>query len=588
MIDSRTVFTRRVWLFRLLAVLVFCLLWARVIDLQWFQHEDLSLRAEQNRIDILPVLPTRGELLDRYGQGIAINQVRYRVELIPDRVQDMDATITSLRAILHWSPFKHPRILRRLQYARPDRPVLIIDQLSWQQAAPLMVQLYHLPGVVLRAEASRFYPNKGLTANLTGYLSIARPADVQKGFLAHERIGRTGLEARLEARLHGAYGSKREEVDATGHLVRVLHRTAPKTGETIRLSIDLNMQKEAARIMGKRTGAVVALDVHTGEVLVLLSTPSYDPNRFVYGLSQRQWNAWRDDPRHPMLDRSIQSSYPPASTFKLLVALSALKHHIPLATEQTRCKGFIEVGSRRLRCWKRRGHQKLGMHTAIMRSCDVYFYELGAQLGIQALHDDAHLWGFGERTGIALSRETRGLAPGERRDGSMVQRWFTGQTMIASIGQGSVNVTPLQMARFIAALANGGDLLQPHVLADEPVHVLRHLDVADEHLQTLRAAMRDVVKKPHGTAYRAFLHAPLAVAGKTGTAQVISMSQDEHASRIPEYDLHKDHAWFVGFAPYKDPQIAIAVFVEHGGHGGSAAGPIAAAVLKAWAERHHE
>jgi penicillin-binding protein 2 len=282
----------------------------------------------------------------------------------------------------------------------------------------------------------------------------------------------------------------------------------------------------------------------------------------------------------------LQAAYPPASTFKLLVGLAGLQRGASLARGFTQCPGYLELADRKLRCWKREGHERVELHKALVESCDVYFYSLGDQLGMEAMQESAGLWGFGQKTGIRLA-EARGVAPGQEwRPGRRSGKWFRGETMIAAIGQGTVNVTPLQLARFAAAIANGGRLLTPQLRADESPEVVRVIDIQPEHLATIRKAMRGVVAEIHGTAHASLAGLPWPVAGKTGTAQVVAMAQDEDEQPEGEQeDHHRDHAWFMGFAPYENPRIAFAVFVEHGGHGGSAAAPIAAAIVRAMAAR---
>jgi len=323
--------------------------------------------------------------------------------------------------------------------------------------------------------------------------------------------------------------------------------------------------------------------VHTGEVLTLLSTPGIDTNHFTLGLEQEEWSSWLNNPQRPLLNRAVQAAYPPGSTWKMVTAFAGLRHQTKLARGHTQCPGYVELADRRLRCWKRTGHGRVNLHDALQHSCDVYFYKLGDQLGMPALRQEALDWGFGEKAGILLHRESRGhLASAlQQLHNGRKRTWVRGETMITAIGQGQTTVTPLQMARFAAAIANGGDILKPHLELGKPAEIIRHVTVTPDHLKQVREAMYAVANKPGGTAYYRLRHAAWKIAGKTGTAQVISMSQDdEHKSKVPSEDAHKDHAWFMGYAPYDDPKIAFAIVVEHGGHGGSAAGPVALAMIK--------
>ncbi|MDQ7010930.1 MAG: penicillin-binding protein 2 [Mariprofundaceae bacterium] len=588
-LKARQRFEGRMLVFHAGSLLLLTLLFLRLVDLQWLRHEDLALQANQNRINIVPVLPTRGEITDIQGRALAINQVKYRVQMIPERVTDMTGTLAVLAKQLHWNAHKISIIRKRIARSRSDRPVHLDDQLTWQQAAPLAARLHHFPGVDVLAGTHRYYPYGELTSHLIGYLSLATPEDVRNGFLPTELVGRTGVERAFESLLHGKPGYQQEEVDARGRRVAVLGRSAPETGQALRLSLDVDVQRAAARALGKRTGAVVVMDVHTGEIIALLSRPGFDPNRFITGLETEQWQQWLDDPRKPLLNRAIQAAYPPASTFKLLTGLAGLRIASPLARGYTDCPGYLELADRRLRCWNRKGHQHINLHRALVESCDVYFYALGDQVGMQRLSAEAALWGLGSPTGIGLTPEATGIIPGQHprlMAGQRRQNWFRGETMIAAIGQGAVTVTPLQLARLAAAIANGGLLLRPKLTAGQVPEVIRQIEVNPAHLKKIHQAMRDVIASPKGTAHAQLAWLPWKVAGKTGTAQVIAMAQDDEKPAASAYDRHKDHAWFMGYAPFDDPRVAFAVFVEHGGHGGHAAAPVAAAIIRALAARH--
>jgi len=594
-LEQRSRFDVRMLVFYAAVPLFLGLLVVQVLKLQWFEHEHYVLQAEQNRLNIVPTLPVRGEITDVQGRGLAINRIAYYVQLIPERVAVMDETLRELAAMLHWSDSKLADVRKRIKHTRPDRPVLLDDKLQWDQVSPLAARLHHWPGVDVEAGSYREYPYGVLASHLVGYLSLARKDDIDDGAFPSEFIGRTGVEKAFEQVLHGKPGYQQEEVDALGRRVAVLKRSPSIIGGKIRLSLDIDVQKAAADALAGRTGAVVVMDVHSGAIITLLSQPGYDTNRFITGLESEQWQAWLNDPENPLLNRATQAAYPPASTFKLVTGFAGLQHAARLASGSTYCPGFVELADRKLRCWKRTGHEDVSMQKALIESCDVYFYQLGDQLGMGAISDAAQEWGLGEKTGIELSPESRGSVPSQspymmsaiKNNASKRKKWFRGETMITAIGQGTLTTTPLQIVRLAAAIANGGQVLRPQLLADAPVEVMHSVEVSDEHLNIIRKAMRSVVADPHGTAHRVLADAPWQVAGKTGTAQVIKMAQDK--KKILSQDQlekeHRDHAWFMGYAPYKNPKIAIAVLVEHGGHGGSAAGPVAAAVIRAIAAK---
>ncbi|RMH60709.1 MAG: penicillin-binding protein 2 [Zetaproteobacteria bacterium] len=578
-LDVRRRFNLRLLFFYAATLGFFGLILAHLADMQLVKHKQYLLQSDRNRINVVPVLPERGMITDVAGRGLAVNRVAYQVLMIPERVTRREQVLRRLAEMLHWDEARVARLRKRIAHSRADRPVLLADRLPWGQVAPLAARLHHFSGIDVQANSYRYYPYGALTSHVVGYISLATAEDVARGYQANEFVGRAGAERAFEARLHGTPGARQEEVDAHGRRVAVLQRIPPKTGENVHLSLDVDLQRVAADALGARTGAVVVMDVQTGKLLVLLSRPGYDTNRFITGLEYAQWNAWLRDVRKPLVNRTIQAAYPPASTFKLVTALAGLRHHIPLATGSSFCPGYLQLADRKLRCWRHQGHGRVDLRKAIMQSCDVYFYELGDQLGMGRLAEEARRWGFGEKTGIILSPEARGNIP---RVGSGRGRWYRGVTMISAIGQGAVTATPLQVARFAAAIANGGRLLRPQLDADAAPVVERIIDVAPAALQRVREAMRAVVAERKGTAYYALRHLPWHVAGKTGTAQVVAMRKRE-AKGASGYDPHKDHAWFMGFAPYEQPRIAFAVFVEHGGHGGSAAAPVAAAIIRAMA-----
>lgn len=590
-LDIRQRFEGRMVLFQMVMAILLLVLFARLINLQVDQHEGLLLQADKNRINIVPLLPTRGVITDRNGKGLALNHVSFQVQMISERIEDMEKTLSTLQQLLGWREGQIANMRKRISQARSDQPVLLMDKLDWETVAPLAARLHLLAGVDVIAGTHRYYPYAELTSHLIGYLSLAGPKDLKHGYLRTELVGRSGLERTFESSLHGKLGTQQEEVDARGQRVAVLKQSPPEIGEDVRLSIDVELQQVASNALGKRTGAVVVMDVHTGELLTVLSTPGFNTNHFITGLEYEQWQSWIKDPRKPLLNRTTQAAYPPGSTLKMVAAFAGLRHRLPLATGSTQCPGYLELADRKLRCWNREGHKQVTLHKGLVQSCDVYFYEMGDQLGMQRLTDEARMWGFGEQTGVAITPEARGSIPAsEQQLGNGGARpWYRGETMITAIGQGLTTVTPMQLARFAAAIANGGKILKPKLYADSEPTVIREVDIDEKQLKLVQAAMRDVIAEPKGTAHWVLNWAPWPIAGKTGTAQVVAMAQDdEEESSTPELDRHKDHAWFMGYAPYDNPQVAFAIFVEHGGHGGSDAAPVAKAIIRKLAQQEKE
>jgi len=590
-LEIRQRFEGRMVLFQVVMAVLLVVLFARLINLQLYQHEGLLLQANKNRINVVPLLPTRGVITDRNGTGLALNHVSYQVQMISERVEDMEKTLSTVQQLLGWSEQQMDNIRKRISQARSDRPVLLMDKLDWEIVAPLAARLHHLSGVDVIAGTHRYYPYGELTSHLIGYLSLAGPNDLKRGYLRTENVGRSGLEKTFESSLHGTLGTQQEEIDARGQRIAVLKQSPPTIGGDVRLSIDVELQQAASKALGNRTGAVVVMDVHSGELLTVLSKPGFNTNHFITGLEHEQWQSWIKDIRNPLLNRTTQAAYPPASTLKMVAGFAGLRHKLPLATGSTQCPGYLELADRNLRCWNREGHKHVTLHKSLVQSCDVYFYELGDQLGMQRLVDEARMWGFGEQTGVVITPEARGSMPSSEkqlRDGR-TRSWYRGETMITAIGQGLTTVTPIQLARFAAAIANGGKILRPKLYAGSEPTVIREVEVDEKHLKIIRKAMRDVVAEPKGTAHWVLNWAPWPIAGKTGTAQVVAMAQDdEEESATPELDRHKDHAWFMGYAPYDNPKVAFAIFVEHGGHGGSDAAPVAKTIVRKLAQQEKE
>ncbi|MDX8407346.1 MAG: penicillin-binding transpeptidase domain-containing protein, partial [Mariprofundaceae bacterium] len=346
-LESRRRFDIRVLFFYAMLVIFLAVLAAHILHLQWVEHQKLALQADRNRINVVPLLPVRGEIIDSKGRPLAMNRIAYQVIMIPERVENIDSSLQQLAAALQWSERKLAQIRKRVRHSRPDRPVLLDDKLQWDVIAPIAARLHHQSGIDVQAGTYRYYPYDDAMSHLIGYLSLARSRDVQAGYLSTEFIGRTGIEHSFESTLHGRLGTQQEEVDAHGRRISVLKRTAPVMGEQLQLTVNANIQLAASRALGSRTGAVVVLDVETGAVLALLSKPGYNTNRFITGLETEQWQAWLNDKRKPLLNRATQAAYPPASTFKLVSGLAGLRQRAALATGTTTCEGAVELADRK-------------------------------------------------------------------------------------------------------------------------------------------------------------------------------------------------------------------------------------------------
>ncbi|RMF87431.1 MAG: penicillin-binding protein 2, partial [Nitrospirae bacterium] len=564
---------------------------ARLWYLQVLEGERYQHLANRNIYRVVRLPALRGAIRDRNGVVLAGNRPAYDLVAIPEDLADRRHCPPALRRLFPEEADRFDALLARARKRRiPSfRPVVLKEDLPWEQMAQVERLAPEMPGITIRPVPVRHYPEGSLAAHLLGYVGKISERQLASpdyaGYHATDEVGQSGVERVYERILRGRDGHKLIQVDSLGREQRVLSVEPPQAGADLYLTLDARLQREAERLLGERTGAVVALDPRSGAVLALASHPTFDPNLFAAGLGGEQWRRLRRDPTVPLMDRAIQGQYPPGSVFKLVLAAAALEED--LGNVQFFCDGGLEYHGRRYRCWKRWGHGLTDLRRSLVESCDVFYYELGLRLGIDRIARYARRLGLGRPTGIDLPGEASGLIP----DRAWKRRrhhepWWGGETLSASIGQGFVLATPVQLARMVAAIADRGILRRPYVAAaagrgptPEPLgraKAVGVLPLSVAHLESLRAAMEAAVMGRHGTGRRARVKG-IRVAGKTGTAQVVGM--EEQAAEAKGKRRHRDHALFVCFAPVEAPTIAIAVVVEHGGHGGESAAPIAGALL---------
>jgi len=545
--------------------------------------------AENNRVRTVTLPPLRGIIYDRHGEVLARNTPSFNLGLVAADVRDLERTIKRISPVIGISV---EDIKERIESGKdydPFSPVIIKEGLSMREVALIESQAWNLPGLGIFIEGRREYPNISLAAHLLGYVGEVTPSQLKDEEYAGEPLGRivgqNGVEKVYDRFLRGGVGKKSIEVDAAGHERRVLNVMEPVSGDSIILSIDLRLQKTAEEALGDRPGAVVVMDTGTGEVLALVSHPAFDPNVLSRRLSPRVWQKIAENPAHPLNNRAIQGTYPPGSVFKIVMASAGLEEGYISEENKIACSGGMSFGRRVFRDWKAEGHGIVDLRKAITESCDVYFYQLGNRMKIDTIADYASLFGLGEVTGIDLPSEKKGLVPSSQwKLETKKERWYPGETLSVSIGQGYLSVTPLQQAATVNTVANSGVSVRPRVfkalLSDRgkrlysfpPVETKR-LHIGEHTLNAIKKALHSVVNDPGGTGSAA--RSPLIdIAGKTGTAQVIG----RRAGGQPHG--FNDHAWFVAFAPVKKPEITVAVLVEHGGHGGSAAAPAARQIIE--------
>ncbi len=595
-----TVFRARLMLAGLLILGGFGILLARFTWLQVVQRDHFYTLAEANRISVVPVVPNRGLILDRNGQVLAANYSAYTLEVTPSKVADLDRAIDELDQVIEVAPRDRRRFKRLQEESKNFESLPIRTRLTEEEVARFAVNRYRFPGFEIKARLFRSYPQGEVASHAIGYIGRINEADVKRietaglitNYKGTDHIGKLGIEGAYERELHGVTGSERVEIDAGGRAIRALSRSEPLSGNNLLVTLDLELQKVAEAAFQDYRGALVALDPKTGEVLALVSKPGFDPNLFVDGIDPQNWDALNNSPARPLNNRALRGQYPPGSTIKPFMALAALEYRKRTPEFSIADPGFYTLPgvAHRYRDWKKEGHGVVNLHRSIVVSCDTYYYQLAVDLGIDAIHDYLARFGLGAKTGIDIEGELSGLAPSQAWKWSRFrQRWYTGDTVSIGIGQGYMLATPMQLAAMTATLANGGTPVHPRLLKAvqnaktlevTPVETVRGEPVAirPEHLELVRSAMIGVTSAG-GTAVKAGLNAGYTIAGKTGTAQVIGMKQDQKYDASKLREEHRDHALFIAFAPAEDPKLAMALLVENGGSGSGTAAPIAREVF---------
>jgi len=595
-----TVFRNRLLLSGLLVIGAFALLVGRFTWLQVVQREYYHTLAEANRISVVPVVPNRGIIRDRNGEVLAANYSAYTLEITPSKVPNVERAIDDLATIIDVSARDRRRFRKLQEESKNFESLPIRTRLTEEEVARFAVNRYRFPGFEIKARLFRSYPQGELASHAIGYIGRINDADVKRidaqglatNYKGTDHIGKLGIEGAYEQELHGATGSEQVEIDAGGRAIRALSRSEPLSGNNLTLTLDLNLQRVAEAAFQDYRGALVAIDPKTGEILAFVSRPGFDPNLFVDGIDPQNWDALNNSPDKPLNNRALRGQYAPGSTIKPFMALAALENKKRTPEFTISDPGYFTLAgvNHRWRDWKKEGHGSVNMHKAIVQSCDTYFYGVANELGIDALHRFLAKAGFGAKTGIDIDGELAGVAPSQEwKQQRFHQKWYAGDTVSVGIGQGYFLVTPLQLAAAMAMLANGGVPVHPHLLkAVQDAKTLEVHDTAEpapegpvvkpENLAFVRNAMADVTK-PGGTASVAFAGAPYATAGKTGTAQVVGMKQNERYDEKRMKREHWDHALFVAFAPADDPKLALAIVAENGQHGGSTAAPIARKVF---------
>jgi penicillin-binding protein 2 len=581
-------------------LVLLAILLLRFVYLQTIRHDYYQTLAENNRISIAPIVPNRGLILDRNGVELARNYSGYTLEINQNKVKDVEATVNELATVVEITPRDRKRFKKLLAESHNFETLVIRSKLSDDEIARFAAQQYRFPGVEINARLFRDYPMGERAAHLVGYIGRINQDDLDQleadeqlaNYRGSDYMGKTGLEQSYENELHGTTGIEQVEVDSAGRAIRLLSRTPPVSGNNIVLSIDAKLQEIAEDAFGDYRGALVAIDPNNGEVLAFVSKPGFDPSLFIDGIDPQSWDELNSSPDHPLNNRILRGQYPSGSTIKPFMALAGLSYKIRSPSQTISDRGYYTLAgsSHQYRDWKKDGHGVVDLFKSIVVSCDTYYYGLAVEMGIDNIYEFLSRFGFGKKTGIDLGGETGGLLPSQEwKMKRFKQKWFAGDTVSVGIGQGYSLVTPMQLAFATATLANNGVAHPPHLVREirnvdgktlrtistEPA---TNLNLDPEHVDLVKRAMY-AVTQPGGTAAAAAAGAEYHIAGKTGTAQVVGMKQGEKydASKLDE--RHRDHAWFIAFAPAEQPKIALVVLAENGGHGGGTAAPIARKVF---------
>jgi len=592
------IFEARVWAAVTIMVVLIIAIIARLAYLQILEHRHFTTLAQENRLKVVPIAPTRGLIYSRDGEILAENRPSFSLEMVPERVDDVRAALGEVTDLLRLEEQDVRRIDEELGRARGFDAVVIKTGMNEHDVALFSVNRHRFPGFSIAARLARFYPQQSAMAHVIGYVSRINEDELKEldtnNYRGTTHIGKVGVEKARESVLHGKVGYQQVEVNAQGRVLRVVTRTAPVPGHDIYLTLDANLQRLAIDALAENNGAIVAIDPATGEVLAFVSKPSFDPNLFVNGISKQRYGVLRDSSERPLFNRALQAQYPPGSTVKPMVALAGLEYGVRQPDDETWCPGWytLDGGDHRYRDWLKRGHGHVNLNRSLAESCDVYYYSLARDLRIDRLHAMLSKFGLGRATGIDLPGETGGLLPSaqwKRRARNLP--WYPGETLITGIGQGFMLTSPLQLAYATATLANRGARLVPHVVGqiEDPVeHVASDIGIHERTLLTLSNAsywetvikgMVEVVHGARGTARRSGAGAAYRFAGKTGTAQLFTIAQDVTVENDETPKHLRDHALFIAFAPSENPEIAVAVVVENGGSGSRTAAPIARKIL---------
>ena len=592
--------TRRMFILSSLKIAVFIGIICRLFYLQISENIKWRSLSDKNRLREWKIPPQRGIIEDYFGEKIAKNSQVFQLHMIPEDVPNLEELFFRLSKIIDFNERKKSHLIKRLKKRKPWEPIIISDNLSWSEFSRLNLFLHETPGIKPVVSIARKYIEDGSFSHIIGYVSAVSVKDLENSALLRKinipglKTGKNGLEKSLNEDMIGKPGLQRFEVNAYGKRIKELKFVEGTAGKNYRTTLDIDVQKFTSELLKDKSGSICVMDIYTGDIIAMVSSPTFDANKFVHGIDTKDWQDLINDDKKPLINKSIAGLYPPGSTIKPLVALSALENDVISPNTTTECKGVIELYGHTYHCWKEKGHGFLRLREGIKQSCDIYFYEVARRLGVDRLAETANKFGLGNKVFDILDEERTGLVPSTKWKLKNIGRgWLLGETLLAGIGQGYFQVTPIQLCLMTAQLANGGYKIKPKIIYNEQAlqsttdasrEQFGQLYRNQENVKFVLDAQFGATNEPMGTSYRSRHVKPEYIfAGKTGTSQIRSITEEERELKIKQKDLpykRRDHALFTAFAPYKNPRYAFSVVIEHGGAGSSAAAPLAKKVIK--------
>ena len=621
--ESKTrLLNRRMFIISAAKAVVVVGILGRLISLQINESKKYKTLSDKNRFREWKFAPPRGTIKDYFGEEIASNKQVYQLHVIPENAENIESLFFRLKTILNLTENEVFKLRRKISSQKPWDPIIVSDNLTWAEFSRINLFLHELQGVEPIVSVARIY-HENSASHVIGYVSKISKQDLKnKEYLrnmnaAGMRVGKTGLENKLDSQVIGSIGYKRYEVNAFGKRIREISIDQGKPGKTFTTTLDLELQKHSQNLLEKKAGSICVMDIYRGDIVTMVSSPAFDGNKFVHGINLKDWKKLTTHRDKPLVNKSIAGLYPPGSTIKTIVAISALENDIINPKKVHQCTGVMELYGEKFHCWKKKGHGFVNLRTAIKESCDVYFYEVARKLGVDRLSETAKMFGLGENVLEGFIEEKKGVVPNTKwKKTQMGKSWYLGETLHSGIGQGYWQTTPLQLALMTAQIANGGYKIKPRILVsnetfeglenfikdkevfkddlgilDNVVSNLKYktLFKNQENINFVKDALYGATNEPRGTSYRSRLSKDFVYAGKTGTSQVRRFTEIQRELEIKNIDLpyeQRDHALFVAFAPYKEPRYSISVVIEHGGTGSGSAAPIAKSVIKKLLERH--